>query len=99
VAGACALAGAEWVEPGGLLPVVGHPATGVRGVAAAAVGAGDVAAALAADHAEGGLMRLPSQWFFAVEPIDLRCGMDRLLVWVQRNVSWLHCGNVWRRSV
>ena len=30
-------------------------------------------------------MRLPSQWFLAVEPIDLRCGMDRLLVWVQRS--------------
>ena len=30
-------------------------------------------------------MRLPSQWFLAMEPIDLRCGMDRLLVWVQRS--------------
>jgi hypothetical protein len=29
-------------------------------------------------------MRLPSQWFLVVEAIDLRCGMDRLLVWVQR---------------
>ena len=28
-------------------------------------------------------MRVPSQCFLAVEPIDLRCGMDRLLVWVQ----------------
>jgi transposase len=52
-------------------------------VAAADVGAGGVAAAAAADRAEGRLMRLPSQWFLAVEPIDLRCGMDRLLVWVQ----------------
>jgi len=32
---------------------------------------------------EGRLMRVPSQCFLAVEPIDLRCGMDRLLVWVQ----------------
>jgi hypothetical protein len=28
-------------------------------------------------------MRVPSQCFLAVEPIDLRCGMDRLLVCVQ----------------
>jgi len=30
-------------------------------------------------------MRLPSAWFLIVEPIDLRCGMDRLLVWVQQS--------------
>jgi len=30
-------------------------------------------------------MRLPSHWWLAVEPIDLRCGMDRLLVWVQQS--------------
>jgi len=30
-------------------------------------------------------MRLPSEWFLIVEPIDLRCGMDRLLVWVQQS--------------
>lgn len=30
-------------------------------------------------------MQLPSQWFLAVSPIDLRCGMDRLLVWVQHS--------------
>ena len=36
-------------------------------------------------------MRLPSQWFLAVEPIDLRCGMDRLLVWVQRSGGVASC--------
>ena len=29
------------------------------------------------------LMLMPSQWFVAVEPVDLRCGIDRLLVAVQ----------------
>jgi transposase len=29
-------------------------------------------------------MRLPSTWYVAVSPIDLRCGVDRLLVWVQQ---------------
>lgn len=28
-------------------------------------------------------MLIPSQWWVAVEPIDLRCGIDRLLVEVQ----------------
>ena len=82
VAGACAFAGAQWLEPGGVLPAVGYSAAGVRGMAAADMDAGGVAASTAADHAEGALMRLPSQWFLAVEPIDVRCGMDRLLVWV-----------------
>jgi transposase len=52
-------------------------------VASQALAAAIGTAAVAADCAEGGLMRLPWQWFLAVEPIDLRCGMDRLLVWVQ----------------
>lgn len=30
-------------------------------------------------------MRTPSAWYVAVDPIDLRCGMDRLLVWVQHS--------------
>ena len=29
-------------------------------------------------------MQRPSTWCVAVAPIDLRCGMDRLLVWVQQ---------------
>lgn len=29
-------------------------------------------------------MRLPAQWFLVVEAVDLRCGVDRLLVWVQQ---------------
>lgn len=29
-------------------------------------------------------MRLPAMWYVAVAPIDLRCGVDRLLVWVQQ---------------
>ncbi|MBB5015877.1 hypothetical protein HNQ58_001787 [Rehaibacterium terrae] len=32
-------------------------------------------------------MRLPSQWFLAVEPIDLRCGMDRLVDWMRLSTS------------
>lgn len=28
-------------------------------------------------------MRLPTRWWLACEPIDLRCGIDRLLVTVQ----------------
>lgn len=28
-------------------------------------------------------MRSPSAWYLAVEPVDLRCGIDRLLVLVQ----------------
>jgi transposase len=43
------------------------------------------AAAAGGRRAGGALMRLPSQWFLVVEAIDLRCGMDRLLVWVQQS--------------
>jgi len=28
-------------------------------------------------------MQIPTQWYLAVAPIDLRCGMDRLLVWIK----------------
>ncbi len=85
MAGACAFAGVQWFKPGGVLPAVGYSAAGVRCVATAAVGPRNCAAAAAADRAEGRLIRLPLQWFLAVEPIDLPCGMDRLLVWVQRS--------------
>ncbi len=85
MAGACAFAGVQWFKPGGVLPAVGYSAAGARRVATAAVGLGSGAAAAAADRVEGRLMRLSSQWFLAVEPIDLRCGTDRLLVWVQRS--------------
>ncbi len=84
MAGACALSGAEWLESGGLLPAVGHPAARVCGLAAD-VEAGSGPVASDADRAQGRLIRLPSQWFPAAEPIDLRCGMDRLLMWVQRS--------------
>lgn len=30
-------------------------------------------------------MQLPTRWHVVVEPVDLRCGMDRLLVWVQHS--------------
>lgn len=32
-------------------------------------------------------MLMPAQWWIAVEPIDLRCGMDRLLVAVRAKLD------------
>lgn len=86
VAGACALAGVQWFKPSGVLPSLGYSAAGVHRVAAADVDFRGGPASAGAGSAEGRLMRLPSQWFLAVEQIDLRCGMDRLLVWVQRSL-------------
>lgn len=63
VARACAFADAEWLELGGVLPLVGYSAAGVRGMLATDMDARGVTASAAAGRTEGQLMRLPLQWF------------------------------------
>jgi hypothetical protein len=85
LASACALAAVQRRESADVLPDLRDPTAGVCAVAAMLVAIAAAGASAAGRRAGDALMRLPSQWFLVVEAIDLRCGMDRLLVWVQQS--------------
>jgi transposase len=84
---ALGVAADERPEPGGVLSDLGDSSAGVLFLAFALVGGAAGAARAGPGQSEGRLMQLPTRWYLAVAPIDLRCGMDRLLVWIKASAG------------